>query len=250
MFWTYERSLSVVFKNSDWVDYIRGRRFSSGAIFRLDKQTARCLDRMQHLESICKSKRVIHFGFADHLPLIDKKIADDRWLHGRIAKLATKCVGLDIDDDAVMHVRAAYNIDDCYIYDLFKDELPHKVAQQHWDILVLGEVLEHVDNPTIFLSTLREKFMGLVDCIVLTVPNALSFENMMFALGGKECINTDHRYWFSPYTLVKIGYAANLSVVDLIMCGETKGRSFFYRMAMTRIPIMRETIIGVFELRV
>ena len=40
--------------------------------------------------------------------------------------------------------------------------------------------------------------------LVITVPNAMSIKNTVFSFSNKEQINSDHYYWFSPYTLSRI----------------------------------------------
>lgn len=45
--------------------------------------------------------------------------------------------------------------------------------------------------------------------VLLTTPNALRLRNRR--LWTAELVNTDHRYWFSPYTLAKSLVDADLS---------------------------------------
>jgi hypothetical protein len=43
-----------------------------------------------------------------------------------------------------------------------------------------------------------------VERLLVSGPHAFSFQNFMFMLKNQECVNTDHRYWFTVYTLAKI----------------------------------------------
>ena len=45
---------------------------------------------------------------------------------------------------------------------------------------------------------------------VITVPNALCFTRKAVFMNGFERINTDHRYWFTPYTIAKVMYEAGI----------------------------------------
>jgi hypothetical protein len=71
---------------------------------------------------------------------------------------------------------------------------------------------------------------------VVTVPNALSLRNAVQALGGVERINTDHRAWFSPFTLLKVLADAGLRAQSLHGCAVSTPGTFKGRLlrALTR----------------
>ncbi len=48
------------------------------------------------------------------------------------------------------------------------------------------------------------KFTSIADRIIVTVPNAFKFENFLNAMRDREAINSDHRYWFTVYTIAKV----------------------------------------------
>lgn len=79
-------------------------------------------------------------------------------------------------------------------------------------------MLEHIDNPCLFLSDVQKKYHGIVDRLVITVPNALSYQNMKYTFLNKEYINTDHRYWFTPYSLGKIVTLVGMEVEKFFFC--------------------------------
>ena len=88
-----------------------------------------------------------------------------------------------------------------------------------WDYLVAGEIVEHLDNPVEFLRLLNERYKQRVDKIIITVPNAFRINNLTFSMKGQECINTDHRYWFTPYTICKVVHRANFVIEQLLYTG-------------------------------
>lgn len=85
-------------------------------------------------------------------------------------------------------------------------------------------MLEHVDNPVQFLEAVNKNYREIVDKIIITVPNAFSIFNFMTALSGKEAINTDHRYFFTPYTLCKIAYMAGMMPEEIYYAEKWGGR--------------------------
>jgi hypothetical protein len=232
----------------DWSDFVSGTRFSAGKTFSLARQPAFSEDRLNLLEEMVRGKRVIHFGFADHPPLIESKIKSNRWLHGRLMRSAVDCVGLDCNSEAVNYVVNEIGVPGCYVYDLFEDAVPDELTKTRWDVVIMGEIIEHVDDPVFFLKEIKRKFAHIATQLLVTAPNGLSLENALFSLKNKECINTDHRYWFSPFTLTKVGYRAGLEVNRITMCGEVSGRSSLYSFLTSKIPMFRETIVAEFQL--
>jgi hypothetical protein len=77
--------------------------------------------------------------------------------------------------------------------------------------MILGEIIEHISNPAAFLNALRERYAGYVGKIILTTPHAFRYKNFTRAAKThQEIINSDHRFWFTPYTLAKIAVDAGL----------------------------------------
>ncbi|MDO8484879.1 MAG: methyltransferase domain-containing protein [Candidatus Limnocylindrales bacterium] len=165
---------------------------------------------------MCAGKKVIHVGCVDHLEVLDSKIQRGIWLHKRLTDVSKRCLGVDINAAGIERLRELGH-DDVICADLTQ-EAPAAITGDDWDVMVLGEILEHVDDPTTFLRSLRGHLRGHVETIVVTVPSAFSLQNMWYALQGKECINSDHRYWFSPYTLAKIMMLAGLTPIDFHLC--------------------------------
>lgn len=237
----------MIFSAPNWPEYVSGKKFSNGFRFKPVADAADKPGRLDHLEDICRGKRVIHFGFADHVPLVPEKIRQNKWLHKRLQTVADTVVGLDIDADAVGYCRTELGIDGVYAFDLFKDDLPAEVANSHWDLVIMGEILEHVDNPVEFLQSMHRVFGPVAEKLVVTVPNALCSLNISESLKGNEYINTDHRYWFSPFTLVKVAYRAGFEVDKLTYCSAPMPRRSLRRLLERRNPILRENLIGLFS---
>lgn len=240
----------MIFTNPDWPAYISGDKFTSSGLFGLVADSRSNYERPAVLKELAAGKRVIHFGFADHPPLIAEKIRSGVWLHNELTRVAAECVGLDINKQAIDFVASEFRIGNCFEFDLLSGApLPIELSEKKWDVVVIGEVLEHVDNPVDFLIKIKTVFAPNTKQIVITVPNALSFENIMCSMKNIEYINTDHRYWFSPYTLVKVASRAGLRAQELRMCGPKRGLGMVGRLLTQRRPMLRETVVGVFDLR-
>lgn len=193
-------------------DYLCGSSFSSTctAVMQPTGESVP-LDRITLLERFAAGKNVIHVGCADHLTLIPERLARDVWLHGRLTRVARRCVGVDVDVEALHFLIEELRIPDVYCADILSDPVDW-LADCHWDLLMLPEVLEHIDDPVRFLTTLKRRCEGQVDRIIITVPNAFRLQNFLFACRHREIVNSDHRYWFTPFTLAKVMTRAGFSV--------------------------------------
>ena len=197
--------------------YLDGSEFSSGLTVPIAESESSIPLRCDLIQQCTAQSQVVHVGFCDHLPLIDKKIREGTWLHAKLMKTSARCFGIDINRDAVEYCQTHYGITDVRCADLLGDAIP-ELTEQRWDFLVLGEILEHIDNPVLFLQTIRERVGTSVAKIVISVPNAFRYLNYRQACRHREGINSDHRYWFTPYTLAKVMHNAGMECESFQFC--------------------------------
>jgi hypothetical protein len=184
--------------------YLTGQKLSGSYSLPITRPEMKITRKIDFLVDSVRGKRIVHIGCADHKQMIDDKIQKGIWLHGLLDKSAALCVGVDIDQDAIDYMRhLGYAA--CYV------DPPAEVIEAKWDALILGDVLEHVDDPVAFLKGLRQYD---ADSMIITVPNALRWINFKRMIKGSEIINSDHRYWFTPYTLAKVCVMAGLRPVE------------------------------------
>jgi 2-polyprenyl-3-methyl-5-hydroxy-6-metoxy-1,4-benzoquinol methylase len=234
--------------DSESLRYISGERFSIGADIRFAGSSSTLDGRLEYIASICENKHVLHVGCADHQEVILEKRQKGRWLHELILSRAKRCVGIDVNEAAVKFIQEL-GYRDVYCADVINDELPPEVSSSTFDLVVLGEMLEHVDNPVAFLSKLRERLGGCAKQMVITVPNALCLTNVLNIRRTTECINTDHRYWFTPFTLAKVVSRAGLTPVSFDFCDPYalpwRERMTWHHFLTRRYPSFRGSIVMV-----
>ncbi len=203
--------------DNDVFDYISGSQFSNGASIKIAKSNEIIYNRFQLIESLCANKNIIHLGCVDHLPLISKKIEKNTWLHARLCKVIKRCLGIDINIEGINYLKDKLGYNDVIFGDIAYENIG-EIHNNFWNFLVMGEILEHVDNPCFFLQQIREKYKNNIEKLIITVPNAFSWQNFINVFYHRELINTDHRYWFSPYTLAKILFKAGIQVEEFYFC--------------------------------
>jgi hypothetical protein len=204
--------------------YLKGDEFSNSLIVDLDRSKYQVRSREEVITEIIKDKDVIHLGCSDHIPIIREKMAVNKWLHKLITENSGNCIGVDIDKESIDFVKNELGFTNVIHGNILTDDLK-ELSDKQWDYVVFGEILEHIDNPVEFLSTFRAKYGNNVKRFIITVPNIYNRKAMGNMLKFKEAINSDHRFWFTPYTLSKVlvssGYLPeNISFTNLISLGK------------------------------
>jgi hypothetical protein len=232
--------------DDDILGFIRGEQFSSGCCLRLSGDFKE-RSRLTYMQRVVKGASVLHIGCVDHTPdKVRRKLARGVWLHKLLMDSAELCAGVDINEPGVKYLSEDMGLPHIHCGDILRDTIPG-VNDRQWDFVVLGELLEHTDNPVDFLATLRGR-PGLerAACIV-TVPNAFYYKNFKKALKQYEDINSDHRYWFTPYTLAKVLTRAGYAVDDLQL---TQDRAFKFFppipwFILSRYPLLRSKVVAL-----
>ncbi len=229
--------------NNEELEYLKGVKFSNGAKFELTSQTD-YLNRDDYLLHLSKDKTIMHLGFVDHIPLIDEKIKKGARLHKKLMDNCKVCFGVDINKQGIVYIQNKYNYPHLYAIDIINDELPEEIANEKIDYLLIPDVIEHIGNPVAFLKAIREKLTN-VDKIVLTTPNALRLNNFIFALKNIECINTDHRFWFTPFTLSKIVTDAGFKIenIGFYEHGRLDRRKILRKLFLLKYFTFKDTLI-------
>ncbi|MGB6876743.1 MAG: methyltransferase domain-containing protein [Candidatus Acidiferrales bacterium] len=145
----------------------------------------------------CAGKTVLHLGFVDE-GLLEDRLREQSWLHARLAQVARKLVGVDVSAQGVNRARElGYN--DCYVGDVEKlSAVPF--PRLDYDIILAPDIIEHLANPGLFLSELRQILTDSM-VVLVTTPNALSIRTFFYPLSGTEVVHPDHNFYYSPTTL-------------------------------------------------
>ena len=225
--------------------YLSGSKFSNGGIISLDSQKSNILYRDDYLLKITENKNILHLGFLDHLPLIDEKIKKGNWLHKKLMDNSDICYGIDINKEGIEYIQNKYNYDHLYAMNIITDVIPEEILNTKFDYLLIPDVIEHIGNPVEFLQSIKERFEDNVNKVILTTPNGFRLNNFLNSFKNIEVINTDHRFWFTPFTLSKIvtdaGYVINN--IGYFEHGKLSRRQIFRKFILSRYSAFRDTLI-------
>jgi hypothetical protein len=231
------------------VKYLSGEKFSEAVLLKISQSEKNIPMRIEYLEELVSGKDVIHLGCADHISLIESKLKNNSWLHKRLEQKAKNCIGFDIDNDAVNFINQL-GFRNVFSLNIIRDEVPEIIKQKYWDFLLLGEILEHTINPVEFLSSIREKYLKYINKIIITVPYAFRLNNFINTLKHSEYINSDHKFWFTPYTLAKLLYISNYQVESFQICLSYKiSKSHLFRkFLLSKYPALRDNLVMIAKL--
>lgn len=154
--------------------------------------------------------RVLHLGCTDW-PYTKQKLAGGALLHARIHAVATSLVGIDSDQEGVACFRQL-GFAETYVDNVENFSRP-EVLNRPYDIIVAGEIIEHLENCGLFLRAVQ-RLMSPRTELVLTTVNAYCFFRFVFYLFGREMVHPDHNYYFSPAVLRRLLTRCGLDVTD------------------------------------
>lgn len=153
------------------------------------------IDRQELIISLCKDKSVLHLGCADY-PATQEQIDKKRFLHTKIMSVARNVTGIDNNRSGIeLLCKAGIN----NIVEADAENL-HKLDIGTFEVVIAGEIIEHLKNPGFFLEGVK-KFMNSESLLVISVPNAFCLRRFLWIPLRKEKVHPDHCYYFSHATL-------------------------------------------------
>jgi len=163
-------------------------------------QVPRPVDRIKYLQSLCTGKTVLDLGAMDETAF-GRKQGKGTWLHEELAKVATAVVG--VDNSQVVPAEGLRTGERSRIYrgdvlDLEEFLRKHAVVP---DVVIAGELIEHVPNPLAFLQALVATASLRGKTLALSTPNATALHNCLIGMTKRESTHPDHLLILSYKTL-------------------------------------------------
>ncbi|HTN06233.1 methyltransferase domain-containing protein [Agriterribacter sp.] len=201
------------------------------------------VNRIDYILQYCSGKTVLHFGFTDY-PYTREKIDTGELLHLQLKKVTKYLFGIDNQEVSLnkyIQITGDSRVSKGDILD--KESL--KIIDQSFDIVLLGEILEHLKDPHQAIENLYNIFPPATVFLV-TVPNYTSLNAIAGSLHGKEMIHPDHYWYFSPVTLLRL-FPDDKFEIDDVMCGMYFQKDKRINFVLQKFPLLGDCIIGAFK---
>ena len=159
------------------------------------------VQRVEFIKKMCAGKKVLHLGCTDY-PYTKMRIENKSLLHFELAEITDELYGFDFDQ-AGIDILAESGVKNLYRADL--ENLDKVELNQTFDVIIAGEMIEHLSNPGLFLRGIK-RFMREDTNLVITTINAYSgMRFLIYGLRGKggsnEPVHPDHVAYYSYKTL-------------------------------------------------
>lgn len=118
--------------------------------------------RWDFIKFYVEDKKVLDVGPAELVGTVHR-FKEDRWMHKRIISVATEVVGLEINEEQVRALRDMG-------YDIRLGDAESFDLGETFDVIVAGELIEHLSNPGKFLECAR-RHLRPNGVLLLTTPN-------------------------------------------------------------------------------
>jgi SAM-dependent methyltransferase len=146
------------------------------------------------LAEVRPTDSVLDIGVANHnsLDAMERGV----WLHGLLREKAVLVVGIDIVEAEVIRLREMG-------YSVILANVETMQLDQKFDVIVAGELVEHLSNPGAFLDRVYDHLLQ-DGRLIISTPYPWSFICIAGVLLGRLPINVEHTCWFDPVTLAQL----------------------------------------------
>jgi SAM-dependent methyltransferase len=188
------------------------------------------VQRVDYLLGRSRGQRVLHLG-CTNAPYTEQAIADGSLLHLRLREVAKELHGVDVDRPGLERL-AGLGCANLHAGDL-GSLAGQLAAEPMFDLIIAGEIIEHLPDPGTFLSEAR-RVMGAGTTLVITTVNAYcGFRMAQYALRGRggraEPVHPDHVAYYSLTTLGRLVQLVGLETTGVL----------FYDLGREHVPYTR-----------
>lgn len=155
----------------------------------------------------CRGRRVLDVGCVQHT--WEQSHRNPRWLHKQLRGVSASCLGVDYLTDDVERLRGLG-------YDIVAGDVLHDDPPGTFDVVVLGDLIEHLENP----ARLLEYAAAALEPdgrVLVTTPNATYLGQFVTVLARRRpAINPEHVLIFDPFTFSNLIERSRLELEELV----------------------------------
>src|SRR5476649_606265 len=126
-------------------------------------QDFQMVQRLPFISEMCAGKKVLHLG-CTNAPYTLEAIDNNMLLHFELEKVAASIYGIDADESG-LEILKAQGTKHLFLANL--ENLDALDLNETFDVIVAGEMIEHLNNPGLFLSGIK-RFMNADSRLLIT----------------------------------------------------------------------------------
>jgi 2-polyprenyl-3-methyl-5-hydroxy-6-metoxy-1,4-benzoquinol methylase len=178
---------------------------------------AKLVDRDLFLLDFARGKSVLHIGMGgciDDDEATGDFLAGDlvKSFHGKLSAVAGNVYGIDINPKTIEAMRQAVP-GNYAVCDVTSTEFASDFGNQKFQVVMFGDVIEHLDNFKTALQNLRS-VMTEDGILIISTVNAYSFDAILKMMVHYESVHPEHTAYFSYSTLRRLLRMNQLEIVD------------------------------------
>jgi hypothetical protein len=153
------------------------------------------------LRELARGRQVLHFGVTGETgrPTETLVAQAPTGFHAALTQTAEKCVGIELNEEAVKAIAEAGIFDNVIVGDAREIERK-EIPLDRIDLIVAGDIIEHLPDP----GALLDNATRLADSrtrLELTTPNAVGLAGFLHYLRGGSLEGDAHLVSFNRYSL-------------------------------------------------
>ena len=179
----------------------------------------RYLTKRKWILKYVSGKKVLDLGCVGQDSTSD--VSSDLWLHGQLSNSAKELVGVDINEEGLKALKDnGFNVHYANVEEM--------ALNDKFDVIVAGDIIEHVSNVGNFLSRVEEHLEDDGVFLVCTPNPMIPMQFASLLLRGSMMANDEHTCWITKEVMAEACRRYNLEIADM---------AFVYNLYPYRKPI-------------
>jgi len=192
------------------------------------------------LERIVGFPRVLHLGCSD-APFTAERLEEKGLLHSRLLERNTHVVGFDLSQHGLNLMKRAFPGAEFMHGNV--EEMNRHFPEASFDLLIAGEILEHLSNPGAFFDSCRH-VLSEDGVLLITVPNIFGIRRLIHSFFGVENYHPDHAFYFSENTLRVLAGRHGFSISKSFYYGSGSGNSLAKKLLYSCVETLPAFLFG------